>query len=131
MEADNTYMPISDSIAYYVSRIENLGMLLKALEANSACFDDEDREWVGAEIARLEKEQSQTEERIAKLITSSAELEEKQLLLDQRMQVLQDMDNTTQCLKTNKKLRHRFVRKQQRLQREVDALHEELAKYRD
>lgn len=125
------FTPVSDSIAFYESRIENLGALLAALQVNNACFDDEDRGWVEGEIARLEQEQAKTEERIAKLITSSAELESKQALLDQRMQVLKDMDASTQCLKHNKDLRRKFVRKQGKLQREVDALHAELAKYRD
>lgn len=125
------FATVSDSIAFYESRIDNLAALLAALHANAACFDEEDCGWVEAEIARLEAEQSKTEERIAKLITSSAELEEKQQLLDQRMQVLKDMDASTQCLKQNKELRRKFVRKQDKLQRAVDALHAELAKYRD
>lgn len=119
---------ITASIRQFQNRVDALKLLLETLQQYH-CFDEEDCSWVAAEIVRLEKEREQDEARITQLITTLRELEERKLQVHHRQQVLTDMDDSTDCLKRNKRLRNKFVKKQAALQAEIDKLQKELERH--
>lgn len=119
---------VQQSIKYFQDRLDALRLMLETLQAHE-CFDEEDHQFVIEEITRLEAQRDEDEERMHNLILSAQELEQREALLQQRKNVLIDIDESTKTLQRNKRLRDKFVKKHVELETQVQKLRQEIAKY--
>lgn len=99
-------------------QLENLDSLLATIQ-QYPCFDEEDTQWVTADRAAVLAElQQETQREDARRRDEEAKTND-QLRLEQRMNVLADVDNATGVLKERSGLRRKFVAKQRQLSEQV------------